>query len=215
MPIEKNMNPEEGGRGRSELELKAERFYGELTLPRYLELSLVNAARQGDAYGCKFLIRNGVDVNARGIANDTALMHACSQGDVEFSKFLIENGADVNAQENSGFSPLMLAVTAGATEIVKMLLEKGADPNARNSEGNTALIYAKAGALLGMDGYEYMMQLLEGRGATLSKEDEEKVDKNIREAKKEQNEIEALRRDMQDAQEWGEEEHGNGNSGLN
>jgi ankyrin repeat protein len=49
------------------------------------------------------LVRKGVDVNVRGVRNETPLFHARS---VEVAKALIEAGADVNAKDDAGVTCL-------------------------------------------------------------------------------------------------------------
>ncbi|KAJ6110055.1 hypothetical protein N7486_002290 [Penicillium sp. IBT 16267x] len=85
------------------------------------------------------LIDLGVDVNARGPGNNTALMGASDGGYPQIVNILLEEEADVNIQSDGFGSALQAASVHGNQQIVEMLLEKGADVNIQGGPLWTAL----------------------------------------------------------------------------
>lgn len=89
----------------------------------------------------EYVIRLGVDLEARDMNHRTALHVACNENRLEAVQVLVNAGADINALTISDgeWTPLMEACTAGSIQIVEFLLEHGADPMIVNSyEGGTA-----------------------------------------------------------------------------
>jgi len=135
----------------------------------------------------KFLLDNGVDVNATHVVTKnvfpsnkissykTALQSACWLNLQEKVRFLIAHGADVNKEEISvrnnpatgeqqtlhGHSPLMIAVQNRNLPLVNILLVAGADPNLTYPNGlnKTALDLARE------DGVLQIISVLEKAGA--------------------------------------------------
>ncbi|KAJ5903418.1 hypothetical protein N7504_005801 [Penicillium tannophilum] len=87
------------------------------------------------------MIDLGIDVNAQGPDNATALMVACFKGNQQVVEMLLEKGADVNMQSTTcSFGTALQAASAhGNQEIVGMLLEKGADVNIQGGQYGAAL----------------------------------------------------------------------------
>ncbi len=63
---------------------------------------LSDAARTGDLRLIKWLLDQGVDINATSRSGETALMAAAWAGQVQAAKLLLERGADVDAKNISG-----------------------------------------------------------------------------------------------------------------
>ncbi|HEY8520023.1 MAG TPA: ankyrin repeat domain-containing protein [Gammaproteobacteria bacterium] len=105
-------------------------------------LSIVEAAEAADREAVLAALREGADVNARGLDGTTALMWAAHHGDVELVKRLVEAGADVHARNVFGAFALSEAAMIGSAPIIEALLAAGADPNAANPEGETPLMAA-------------------------------------------------------------------------
>ena len=109
-----------------------------------LEGAYTSALFSGHEKVAQYFLDMGVDVNAVGPAQRTALESAafCSP---EFIKMMIDKGAKVNAKSNDGSTPLMAAARSGRLETVRLLLDKGADVNAANRQGQTALMAVAEG----------------------------------------------------------------------
>lgn len=102
----------------------------------------------------KFLLENGVNINAQDSNLRTSLFNAIERNDINFVKFLLEYtetnsyiegpnpyGANPNIKDINGQTPLMLAIIKGHKEIYKMLLEYGADVNIKDKKGYTVQDY--------------------------------------------------------------------------
>ena len=88
---------------------------------------LFDAARRGDHARVAELIDAGVDVNARGRYEATALMFAADRGDLEIVRLLVERGADVNLADTFyKFTALGMALSNSHLNVAKYLLQHGA-----------------------------------------------------------------------------------------
>ena len=108
--------------------------------------ALLRAAENGQEEMVRLLLGYGVDIEARGPFEQSALAScACNQIDrrkrSRTLRLLLASGADVNGRIARGRTPLFAAATAGwaPEESVKILLEHGADPHIRNDDGRTVL----------------------------------------------------------------------------
>jgi len=98
---------------------------------RLREMSLEDAARQGDLQQVQWLIARGASVNARRASwGSTPLEAAAAYGHVEVAQVLIACGAHVRAVDEDGVTALHRAARAGHSDMVRLLIEKGADINA-------------------------------------------------------------------------------------
>ena len=118
----------------------------------------------------KYLIENGVDVNAKTIEGDTALMLAVAYvSDPEYIELLINSGADINAVNKRGIDCLKLAVSnitnVRIIDVIKLLINKGVSLNKIYDRGNTITHYAVENPI------SEIMQLLIDNGAPFDKED--------------------------------------------
>ena len=115
-----------------------------------LATPLIVAARDGNLYFVKFLLRYGANIEARGTINIdgivvedcTALWVAAAKGHFDVVRFLIEQNAEVDGRTSSNSTPLRAAAFDGHLRIVRCLVENGADVNARNHYNNTPLMIA-------------------------------------------------------------------------
>jgi ankyrin repeat protein len=82
------------------------------------------------------LLERGIDVNARGGNELTALENAAALGIPYYVRRLIEKGANVHAMDKHGFTPLLSVLMyvspnmpSNYKEVIKLLLDAGADIN--------------------------------------------------------------------------------------
>lgn len=116
------------------------------TATQIFEEDLINGNRKTsndilciDAAGLSFLLKKGLDVNAKSEAGLTVLHVAAYWGDLGLVKELIGKGADVNAKFEFGWTLLYSAASSGNLDLVKYLVENGADVNAKSESGYTVL----------------------------------------------------------------------------
>ena len=108
------------------------------------EFNLIQAADKGQLDIVKFLVKRGVDVDAKTMDGVTSLMYASQNGDIEIMEYLISKGADVNATPFNNVTPLIGAVRTGHYEAAEMLLEAGAKVDAKDELALTSLMHASA-----------------------------------------------------------------------
>lgn len=108
----------------------------------------------------EFLIKNGVNINAKDRVGETALMFASKYGYLEKVKLLIESGADINAKNKYGSTSLIWASSEGHLEIVKYLVEEmGMNINDKDNDGETSLMRASYKGYLETVEYEDVIEL--------------------------------------------------------
>lgn len=89
--------------------------------------SLLYAATAGKLERIASLLDEGVDVNAVGAKEMTALHWAARFGKLKSVQMLLERGAAVNMKTVVGMTPLMDAVCMGQSDVVTVLLAAGAE----------------------------------------------------------------------------------------
>lgn len=89
----------------------------------------VLAAKDGNLDAVRqALSATDVDVNMRGMWNNTPLICACQYRHADIAITLCDAGADVNAVNEKGNTALLHAAVEGLTDVVVALLAKGASP---------------------------------------------------------------------------------------
>jgi len=106
------------------------------------DISVHEAAIEGDLVAVKQHLAAGTDVNAKNEDGYTPLHAAASDGHKEIIELLIAKAADVNAKGEYEWTPLHRAVLSGDNEIVELLIHAGADVNAKDDEKGTPLHFA-------------------------------------------------------------------------
>jgi hypothetical protein len=105
--------------------------------------SLLEAAEKNRQEKCReLLIKQGAQVNSRGLNEYTALHFAANEGHCEVCELLLAWGAKVNSTNYMERTPLHLACVRGHFKIVEALLNHGADINAIDIDNNTPMHYA-------------------------------------------------------------------------
>jgi len=94
---------------------------------------LLNAAKGDQVEICKLALKQGADINSRGLHSTTPLMLASMFGHSSTVKFLLNNGADINRYCTDPYNPsrsfrtaLMWAKAEGKTEVINILTDSGA-----------------------------------------------------------------------------------------
>ncbi|MEE2614333.1 MAG: ankyrin repeat domain-containing protein [Verrucomicrobiota bacterium] len=104
------------------------------------DISIQDAAKEGNFKVIKQHIATGTDVNARdGFDGMTALRNAVWGNKREIIELLIASGADVDAKDNDGWTPLHHAARVGGKETVELLVAEGAGMNSKDDDGKTPL----------------------------------------------------------------------------
>ena len=103
------------------------------------DISIHQAANDGNIEAVKQHLAAGTDVNAKGAHGWTPLHFAAFWDEKEIAKLLITKGADVNAKNGDESTPLHQAASEGYKDIVELLIAKGADVNAKGNIGVTPL----------------------------------------------------------------------------
>ena len=135
-------------------------FFSNLLLA--VDVSLIDAVKNGDRVTLRALIQKKVDVNATEPDGSTALQWASYRDDLESADLLIRAGAKVNAANDLGVTPLWPASENGSSAMVRRLLEAGANPNAALLAGETPLMVAAR------SGYPDVVEQLIAKGANVN-----------------------------------------------
>ncbi len=94
----------------------------------------------GDREIVKFLLNNGVDINAKNADGITPLILATMHQDLELSRVLVDNSADIFITENRfGGNALHHATNKGNLDLVTLMIDSGIDIESKASEGRTPL----------------------------------------------------------------------------
>jgi len=105
-------------------------------------LSLVNAAKQGDRNAVQSLLNGPAKKDVAGAEGAAALILAASHNDVEMADLLLRAGADPKAANEYGATALYAAADNADATMTKKLLAAGADPNMALMSGETPLMLA-------------------------------------------------------------------------
>ena len=144
-------------------------------IKRYASRAIIIAANKSQDEVAELILKNGVDVNARGPEQNATVVHyAIANGDIKMLKFLIKYGANLSLKINypydaPGTEPsetaLMLAASEGNFQMVKLLLESGLNVNEKDCTGNSTLSVAS------LNGRTEIVELLLKKGADVNSKD--------------------------------------------
>ena len=147
-------------------ETVAEAAQPEPTTPKAPDISIHDAAGEGDIEAVKQYLSAGADVNEKAVNwNGFTPLHLAAgmKGHKEIVELLLAKGADVNAKNESGSTPLFGAFNG---EIVELLIAKGSNVNARTGVGQTPLLSAV------IFGQKEIVKILIAKGADLHARDD-------------------------------------------
>jgi ankyrin repeat protein len=105
-------------------------------------LSLVNAAKQGDRAAVQSLLNGPAKQNVAGAEGGAALIWAATRNDVEMADLLLRAGADAKAVSEYGATALYAAAGNADPAMAVKLMAAGADPNIALMSGETPLMLA-------------------------------------------------------------------------
>jgi uncharacterized protein len=106
------------------------------------DLSLVNAAKQGDRNAVQSLLNGPAKKDVAGVEGGAALMWAVTRNDVEMADLLLRAGADPKATNDYGATALYAAAGNADPTMTKRLLAAGADANVALMSGETPVMLA-------------------------------------------------------------------------
>jgi ankyrin repeat protein len=111
---------------------------------------LISAAERLDVELCAYLLKRGVNPNARDDHGRAALSTIMLKnvalknidGAQQIAQLLLDYRADVNTRDADGDTALFVAALGGLTTQVEFLLSRGADPNIQGEQGQFPLRFA-------------------------------------------------------------------------
>ena len=111
---------------------------------KYKNTLLHYAAAAGNALSLQFLIKKGLDIEAKNIRDASPLCTAAKESEkVDALKILIQAGADKNVRSNFGETLLISAAGLNPEpKITRFLLSQGFNPEDKDDDGYTALLNA-------------------------------------------------------------------------
>lgn len=108
------------------------------------------------------MIKNGgLDINACGDEDSSALAVASAHGQYDMAKLLLKKGALVDTQKDGGLTALMSASREGHYRVAKLLLKRGAQVDTQDRDGWSALMFAS------QEGHSEVVRLLLNSGADI------------------------------------------------
>ena len=90
------------------------------------EISLHEAAKEGNIEAVRQHLAAGVDVNLRDEKYNTPLHYVTTDLQLDIAELLIKHGAEVNAENSNRKMPIHMASPSSSAELAKLLIEKGA-----------------------------------------------------------------------------------------
>jgi len=107
-----------------------------------LHFSLEGTGSEPDLKLIKYLIKIGVDVNAREVNLWTPLHFAARRKSTDAMKLLIDAGAEVDAVNDEGLTPLQLTISVKPFNLkaTEFLLLSGADPYHKAGSGKKTIM---------------------------------------------------------------------------
>jgi len=132
---------------------------------RWSDLPIHIAAKFGHIDCVELLLKSGVDVNEKGLANRTPLHWSAFSGYLEIVKLLVSKGADINARDTRNGTPIYFAAIRNHIPVVEFFLNQGVDINIKGHSETTILHQASK------NNHPELAKFLLDRGASLDVRD--------------------------------------------
>jgi len=113
------------GCGESQQSAPAPEAKPEATTAKVPDISIHDAAKDGNIKAVKLHLAAGADVDMKDKHGRTSLLMAAWWDHKETAELLIGAGADVNAMADNGVTPLDLSIKLNITEITTLLRKHG------------------------------------------------------------------------------------------
>ncbi len=113
--------------------------------------ALAAAAAAGQEKAAQLLVRNGADINLKDHEGRTALFYAAENGQTALMRQLLRLGADVNIVDANGKNIFIAAAQAQSVPSLEMLSKEHFSINETDSKGKSALMYATAKDIQGVE----------------------------------------------------------------
>ena len=113
------------GCGESQQSAPAPEVKPEPTTAKVPDISIHDAAKDGNIKAVKLHLAAGADVDMKDKHGRTSLLMAAWWDHKETAEVLIGEGADVNAMADNGVTPLDLSIKLNVTEITTLLRKHG------------------------------------------------------------------------------------------
>ena len=98
------------------------------------------AAEKNNLAAIRYLLKRGVDVNAKNNSGTTALMMAASYGNDDITALLLKQKATVNETDKYGYTAMFYAVEEKSAAVMTRLVKAGANPNIKAQFGWTVIM---------------------------------------------------------------------------
>jgi ankyrin repeat protein len=92
----------------------------------------------------EYLLRQGVEVNAKDCYGNTPLIYAARAKYIEAMRLLLDHGASIDLANNDGVTPLRQTLLSKpfSLDATELLLARGANPEAKMKNGKTVREFA-------------------------------------------------------------------------
>ena len=102
------------------------------------------------------LSQSSIDINIKGIDEQTPLQNALYNGYDEIAKLILAHNPDIKTADIKGNTVIHLCLIGSKINLIPLLVKRGADINACNKEGFTALHMAADGGHV--EGYKLLLE---------------------------------------------------------
>ncbi|POY45222.1 hypothetical protein C3007_01340 [Avibacterium gallinarum] len=110
----------------------------------------------------KYLIKQGIPVNAQDIYGMTPLHYAMRAKNADAAIALLEAGADPNIPNRDNVIPLaMMGGIPDRLDVLKLMLDKGGNVHYKNGNNELGIVYSVKKHLGKQDRYKPMIELME------------------------------------------------------
>lgn len=150
-------------------------FSMEMDVQTYLNLNLIDAAKNDDLDRVEECLKKGADVDCFDKCGATPLHCASFYRCYKVIELLLEKGANIDARCKNGETPVHWACRYDRPEVLQCLLDGGASANVVNKKGHTPFLIAykdknaEIKKILKSKGYEFLWMEKIGQSSGLDK----------------------------------------------